>query len=282
MSRQIIRVMSYNVQVGINTLRPRQYLTQSWKHVLPHSQRLPNLDRVARLMHDIDIVGLQEVDAGSLRSNFINLSEYLAERAHFPYYYHQVNRNLGHIARNSNGLLSQFRPTEINDIRLPGLIPGRGAIMARFGSGKDALVLILLHLSLGKRARMRQLVYISELVNNFQHVILMGDMNCDPDSIEMQLLFKRTCLREPLQETLTFPSWRPQHHIDHILVTPELEVNAVHALNHAYSDHLPIVMELSLPKGVQLARLGYVNQVKYDTHARRLSENRQPPSGYRL
>jgi len=254
-SSQVLKVMSYNIQVGISTKQPHHYLTHSWKHVLPHSQRLANLDRVARLLGDFDIVGLQEVDAGSLRSNYINLAEYLAHKGGFPYWYHQVNRSIGRIAKHSNGLLSRFQPVEINDIPLPGLIPGRNAIMARYGSGEESLAVFMLHLALSRRARMRQLAMISERVNEFRHVILMGDMNCRPGSPEMNLLFKRTRLREPLEETLTFPSWRPQHHIDHILVTPELKVQKVHALHHAYSDHLPIVMELLLPKPIQLSRL---------------------------
>jgi endonuclease/exonuclease/phosphatase family metal-dependent hydrolase len=71
----------------------------------------------------------------------------------------------------------------------------------------------------------------------------------------MNLLFRRTRLHEPIEETLTFPSWRPQHNIDHILVTPEFKVHKVTALNHAYSDHLPILMELGLPEGIEMARL---------------------------
>ena len=50
MPSQVLRIMSYNIQVGISTKRPHHYLTHSWKHILPHTQRLTNLDRVARLM----------------------------------------------------------------------------------------------------------------------------------------------------------------------------------------------------------------------------------------
>src|SRR5210317_2444926 len=89
----ILRVLSYNVQVGIRTTRPHHYVTGSWKHFFPHAKRLANLDKIASTIQPYDIVGLQEVDAGSLRSNFINLTEYLAERSKFPYWYHQVNRN---------------------------------------------------------------------------------------------------------------------------------------------------------------------------------------------
>ncbi|MCW9023674.1 MAG: endonuclease/exonuclease/phosphatase family protein [Gammaproteobacteria bacterium] len=251
---QILRVLSYNVQVGIATSRARHYLTGSWKHVLPHTQRLTNLDQAASMIHGYDIVGLQEVDAGSIRSNFINLAEYMADRAEFPFWYHQVNRNLGRIAQHSNGLLSHFKPGEVRDIKLPGLIPGRQAIMAVYDSGKSPLAVFILHLALSKRARLQQLEYISEMVNEFPHAIVMGDMNCKVNSREMRLLFDKTGLREPLEELHTFPSWRPQSHIDHILVTSDLKVKNMQALSHDVSDHLPLSMEIELPDDVNFIR----------------------------
>lgn len=247
-----LRVMSYNIQVGITTSRPHHYLVHSWKHLLPHQQRLANLDRIANVIREFDIVGLQEVDAGSLRSNFINLTEYLSARAELPFWYHQVNRNLGRLAQHSNGLISRFRPSYLDDLRLPGLIPGRGAIMAHYGTGSEPLVMVMLHLALSQRARVRQLIEVAAIINEYKHVIVMGDLNCYPGSREMDVLFERTRLREPIEEILTFPSWRPQRHIDHILVTPDFQVNEVRVLNHAYSDHLPIVMELELPPDLQL------------------------------
>ena len=253
----ILRVLSYNVQVGIRTTRPHHYFTGSWKHLLPHTKRLANLDKIATTIQPYDIVGLQEVDAGSLRSNFINLTEYLAERSKFPYWYHQVNRNLGKVAQHSNGILSEFRPSVINDIKLPGLIPGRQAIMSSYESEADSLVVFVLHMALSRRARLSQFDYLSDLVNEFPHVIMMGDLNCRFDSPEMQLLFKRTRLHEPLEEAHTFPSWRPQHSIDHILVTSELNVRNVEVISHAQSDHLPIAMEIELPDSLALKRMSY-------------------------
>lgn len=255
MSGQHLRVMSYNIQVGIHTRSPHQYVIHSWKHLLPHPQRLTNLDKVAKVLAMCDFVGLQEVDAGSIRSNNINLVEYLALKAEFPYWYHQVNRNFGRIAKHSNGLLSRYHPSHVEDLSLPTLIPGRNAILSVYGSGEHAFALVIVHLSLSTRARMRQLAYIGERISDYRHVILMGDLNCKPDSKEMCMLFNRTRLHEPLEETLTFPSWRPAHNIDHILVTPEFKVLNVTALNHAYSDHLPIMMELGLPEGLNISRL---------------------------
>ena len=247
-----LRILSYNLQVGIKTSRPSQYITGSWKHLIPHSQRLSNLDDTLNFLEKYDIVGLQETDGGSLRSNYINLTEYLADRARFPHWYHQINRNLGHIAKHSNGLLSHPKPYEIENIRLPGLIPGRQAILAKYGNEKETLAVFVLHLALSKRARMRQLVMISEEVNRYEHAIVMGDLNCKIDSNEMQYLFHQTRLHEPLEELRTFPSWRPQHHIDHILVTSELEVVQAKPLKHVCSDHLPIMMEVKLPSTLDI------------------------------
>jgi endonuclease/exonuclease/phosphatase family metal-dependent hydrolase len=253
---QKIRLLSYNIQAGISTRRYRHYLTHSWKHVLPHAQRFDNLDRIARLVKSYDIVGLQELDAGSLRSGYINLTEYLSEKAGMPFWSDQTNRRIGRVARHSTGLLSRFPPTEIVEHRLPGRIPGRGVLFIRYGTKEHPLIVMIVHLALGKRTRMLQLDYISEMVNQYRHVILMGDMNCYSDSDEMDYLINRTLMREPFHGLDTFPSWRPQHNIDHILVTPTLQVDNIRALNFSLSDHLPLEMEISLPAEVRLDTAG--------------------------
>lgn len=249
---QRIRLLSYNVQAGISTERYRHYLTRSWKHVLPHAQRFSNLDRVARLVKDYDIVGLQELDAGSLRSGYINLTEYLSEKAHMPFWSDQTNRRIGRFARHSTGVLSRFQPTEIIEHRLPGKIPGRGALFIRYGNRHDSLVVLILHMALGRRARLRQFDYISEIVNEYRHVIVMGDLNCHSQSTEMDYLINRTMMSEPMHDMCTFPSWRPQRNIDHILVTPTLQVDHVKALNFSLSDHLPVEMQITLPESIHL------------------------------
>jgi endonuclease/exonuclease/phosphatase family metal-dependent hydrolase len=70
-----LRVLSYNIQSGIYTRHFGEYVTSSWKHVLPHRERVTNLDRIAGMLHGFDVVGLQEVDSGSLRSGFIDQTE---------------------------------------------------------------------------------------------------------------------------------------------------------------------------------------------------------------
>lgn len=248
-----LRLLSYNIQVGIGSKRYRDYVTESWKHVLPHAQIYHNLSRIAHAISDFDIVALQEVDAGSLRTSFINQTEYLATHAGFPFWHNQTNRNIGKIAAHSNGLLSRYRPTQIHDHKLPGLLPGRGVMMVRYGTHDNPLVLLIMHMALGKRARQRQFEYVARIVNQYEHVVVMGDLNCQPDSREMQFLISATDLCEPCHDLKTFPSWRPARTLDHILTSASLNVHDVHVLQHLHSDHLPIAMEITLPATFHIA-----------------------------
>ncbi|MGD8567549.1 MAG: endonuclease/exonuclease/phosphatase family protein [Gammaproteobacteria bacterium] len=247
-----IRLLSYNIQVGIGSTSYRHYVTTAWKHVLPHAQIYDNLQKIARAISGFDIVALQEMDAGSIRSSFINQAEFLADHGGFPFWYHQTNRRLGKIAQHSNGLLSKFKPSEVVDYKLPGFIPGRGVMVVRYGHPDNPLILLIVHLALSARARMQQLEFISEIVNCYEHVVVMGDLNCQPESRELQHLINCTNLCEPTHGLKTFPSWRPARKIDHILASPSLEIYDVHVLDHLLSDHLPIAMELQLPSGVEL------------------------------
>ena len=240
-------MLSYNIQVGINTSRYRHYLTHSWKHLLPHTKRTENLDLIARLVSDFDIVALQEVDSGSFRSSFINQIEYLAVRGRFPFWYNQINRNLGRFAQHSNGLLSRYRAHHLIEHKLPGLLPGRGVMEVRFGPADKPLVMLLVHLGLGKRARLRQLHYIAELINRYEHVIIMGDFNCTAQSDEIDTLLSQTHLCAPADNLHTYPSWQPVQNIDHIMVTPGIGINDVQVLNNSTSDHLPIMVEIAVP-----------------------------------
>jgi endonuclease/exonuclease/phosphatase family metal-dependent hydrolase len=242
-----LRLLSYNIQVGISTSRYRQYLTHSWKHLLPHTKRTENLDQIAHLVTDFDIVALQEVDSGSFRSSFINQIEYLAVRGRFPFWYNQVNRNLGRLAQHSNGLLSRYRAHHLIEHKLPGLLPGRGVMEVRFGPASEPLVMLLVHLGLGKRARIRQLNYIGELINRYQHVILMGDFNCTAQSDEIDSLLNKTHLCAPIDNLHTYPSWQPVQNIDHIMVSPSIGINDVQVLDNSNSDHLPIMVEIEVP-----------------------------------
>ncbi|GMR20376.1 MAG: endonuclease/exonuclease/phosphatase family protein [Gammaproteobacteria bacterium] len=247
-----LRILTYNIQTGIATTCYRDYFTHSWKHVLPHAERMQNLDGIAHDIRKFDIVGLQEVDAGSLRSGFINQTEYLATRGHFPHWYHQTNRNLGKFAQHSLGVLSRIKVASVTEYKLPGLFPGRGAMAVELGSGASTVLLLIVHLALSQRARLQQLAALHEIRSEHENVIIMGDFNFPSDSKEMEWVMSNMDMREPIHGLHTFPSWRPFRNIDHIFLSPGLEVSNVKALNFPYSDHLPVAMEVNLPASLVL------------------------------
>ena len=242
-----LRLLSCNILAGGSVRRYRHYVTESWKQVLPTRSKRGNLDNLAGLFADFDIVGLQESDAGSLRSGFLNQTQYLAEAAQFPYWSHQPNRKIAQFAASSNGLLTRIKPAEVRDYPLPSRIPGRGALWARFGHGDNALIVLVVHLSLGPVARARQIAFLAELIGRHQHVVLMGDLNTHAEGKELDPLYANTSLLRTHDSPATFPSWRPTRSIDHILVSASLKVEKRWALPHPVSDHLPLAARVSFP-----------------------------------
>ncbi len=243
---QRLSIASYNIQAGIHSSRYRHYLTHSWQHLLPTKKKRQNLERIAGLLRPFDIVGLQEVDSGGSRSEFIDQTEYLAYHANFPFWSNQINRRLGRLALHSNGLLSRLKPHSVHDYKLPGL-PGRGALLIRLGEDESPFYLCILHLALGRKARKRQLDFVSEIIQGLPRVIVMGDLNCEVNSPEMRHLLDKSNLVDPIEGLKTYPSWNPQRKLDHLLVTPDLRTENIRAINFAGSDHLPIAMDIFVP-----------------------------------
>lgn len=245
-----LKLLTFNIQVGIKTTKYRQYFTKGWKHVLPHEARNVNLRRIADVVRDYDLVALQEIDSGSLRSGFINQVEYIADRAEFPYWYTQLNRDLGPFAQQGNGVLSRIAPVEMEDHKLPGAIPGRGAILLRLPYGDETVSLVLLHLSLGERSRQLQLEYVRGLIDAEDHVVVMGDMNSHLSDLLFDSPLAETNLVPVDQVLPTYPAWRPALALDHVLVSPGLRIDEYEVLDCRLSDHRPIAVSVQLDDSV--------------------------------
>ena len=249
-----LRLLSYNIQVGIRTATFRQYLTGGWKHVLHHGERLRTLAAIADQVRGYDLVAVQEADAGSLRTGNLAQIEYLARRAGYPWWSERTNRRLGRLARHSIGVLARVVPDRAIRFALPGRVPGRGGLLLDFGTGDDCLRVVVVHLALGRQTRRRQLDYIAELIADAPHAVVMGDFNTPHGAPEMRRLFARTALVEPAAALRTWPAWRPLHNFDHILTTPQLRIERSSVLSESHSDHLPVALELIVPPTCGLGR----------------------------
>ena len=247
-----LRLLSFNVQAGIGTTRFSDYLLGSWKHLVASPANVRNIERIAEVLRQHDVVALQEVDGGSLRSRFKNQIVHLANVAEFPFWHQQLNRNLGRLGQFSNGLLSRVVPYHIEDHRLPGL-PGRGAFVVKYGHPDNPLVVVGVHLALGEKYRNAQLAYLRDLLRQYRHVIVMGDFNCLPEHL-INSPFSELDLRLMEGDHRTYPSWSPERHIDHILVSPTLDVVQHRVLEDCVlSDHLPVATEIMIPEDVRQA-----------------------------
>lgn len=250
-----LRLFCFNIHAGNAQTTFGEYLTRSWRHVLPDSGKHKNLSELARLLAGVDIAALQEVDGGSLRSGFMNQAEYLADVAAFPYWWQQRNRRIGRIAESSNCLLSRASPTLVEDHPLPGRIKGRGALLAVYGEGRETLAVVISHLSLGAKARATQFDFLNELVTPYRHVVLMGDFNCQPSSPSFRRFLERSGLRVPGPLALpTYPAWEPDRAIDHILISGDIHPLSYEAPALKLSDHLPVAVDIAVPEGVKLLR----------------------------
>ncbi len=235
-----LRILSYNIQAGIRTRRYSDYVTGSWRQLIPHHQHRDTLCAIAALVSGYDIAGLQEADAGSLRSGFIDQTRFIAEQAGFGFQYHQSNRRVGNLAHACNSLMSRWQPSSLAEHALPGAVPGRGALFCWYELPGITLLTVVVHLSLGQRARARQLAYLSELLRGHPHVVVMGDFNATPQTLAVRDFAAATRLRLLTGQCRTFPSWQPQRCIDHLFISPSLHARQVEVGQHTLSDHLPI------------------------------------------
>ena len=247
-SKNSVRFLTFNIQSGISTTGYSQYVTRYWKHVLPHEARAQNLARIGDLVEDFDVVALQEIDGGSIRSGYINQVEYLAARAAFPYWYTQCNRDLGPFAQMGNGVLSRIAPNKLEDHKLPGAIPGRGALVMRlpFGASNDGfdeeLMVVLLHLSLGGRSQAAQLEYVGELIDGHPNVVILGDLNAPLADVMNSSPLAGSGLRSHPRACPTYPSWAPSQIIDHALISESLTLKEYDVLDCGLSDHRPVAV----------------------------------------
>lgn len=245
-----LNLLTYNVQAASQTSSYREYVTKGWKQLIPHRHQLHNLNAIGDVLGDYDFVGLQEVDAGSFRSGFINQTRYLAGKGGFPFWFTQPNRDYGHLAKHSNGVLSRYQPTHYMHRKLPGM-PGRGMLVCEFSYGVETLAVIVVHLALGGRSQRRQFDFIREISDQYPYVVILGDFNKEPDSKEMTGLLAHGGFKDS-SDAWTYPSWKPRRKIDYILVSENMDVCSSEVVDYHLSDHLPIQLRVSLPETVQL------------------------------
>jgi endonuclease/exonuclease/phosphatase family metal-dependent hydrolase len=244
----LLRVMTYNI------------------HGCVGADRVVNPDKIAAIIAglDVDIVALQEVDAGHPRREYRNQAQMIAGMLGVEHIYFPVE--LEGLRRFGLAVLSRIPIVGFDQIRLPNVYPllnprKRGALRTRFETPAGRVYLINTHLSLFRLERRLQLTALMSggdftAVPANEPLVFCGDLNSGPSSdtykqVSRLLTDVQTASNNGPVEA-TFHAKNPFFRLDHIFVsshfTPLKTEVCRTADTAAASDHLPLVVDLELKK----------------------------------
>ena len=199
-----------------------------------------------------DIVGLVEVDLGSLRSSSVNQAESIAHAiGHAPGYqskygHRSINHRLPIVRKQGNAFLTRF-PDAVQRFHYFELGIKRLIIELEL----EQACLFLVHLSLKYRHRHHQMHHLLSLVKSSpKPVIVAGDFNTFLGDYEIGMFSAAAGLRNANTQGLpSWPSSRPRRQLDFILYSPGIEVTRFELPQVGYSDHLPLVCDFEVRRG---------------------------------
>ena len=195
-----------------------------------------------------DIVGLLEVDTGSYRTAALNQVESIAAGLN---HYHQssvkyAGGSFGRkapIFRNQANAVLTREPVDQNVFHFFDMGFKRLVIEVEY----TGVTLFLVHLSLRKRVRKKQLQMLAELIGNRPRVVVGGDFNALSGEDELRDFRKVLSLKSANIASLpTFPSWKPRKELDFILHSEDIALKSFAVTDVRFSDHLPLVANIEL------------------------------------
>lgn len=216
-----------------------------------------------------DIIALQEVVDHPGESR---MAPRIAEATGYNFVAYKAFTNDRHDPPNEQGnaILSRFDIEEagvhflsdIDDYAGTSETEPRIAVRACIRVGGTALAVFNTHLAhttdlTSCEMRRQQIDALLELVEP-ERTVLMGDFNVGPDSEELQKVNQvlTNADSEPTAPTAYLyehdksngnpARMQPQHRIDHIFVTPDIEVKSFEVLDTVASDHYPIAAVIRL------------------------------------
>jgi endonuclease/exonuclease/phosphatase family metal-dependent hydrolase len=242
-----ISVMTYNVHSGIGT----------------DGQVSPL--RIAQVIErcNPDIVALQELDAGLVRTSMIDQAHLIALTLEMSYHFHpSIKVEEGGYG---NAILSRPALRLVKAGPLPTepchpFFERRGAIWVEIEIAGSKVQIIATHFGLNRKERISQAEAITgpEWLGHPDcraPVILCGDFNSLPRSSPYRRVTRHLHdVQSALKGTRPKPTWPvqfPLMRIDHLFISPDLTVRSVTvprtSLTRLASDHLPLMVTLELP-----------------------------------
>jgi endonuclease/exonuclease/phosphatase family metal-dependent hydrolase len=195
---------------------------------------------------DPDIVGLIEVDTGSIRTGLVNQAQVIAKSlGHYSTYQckygaSSINTLMPIVRKQANAFLAAPR---VEGERFHYFDTGIKRLIIELEL--DDLCVFLVHLSLKFRHRHAQLRHLFELVrHSTKPVMVAGDFNTFWGEHEMALFMEATGLRSANRHRLpSYPARRPRIELDFILYSRGIEIESFEVPDVTYSDHRPLICD---------------------------------------
>jgi endonuclease/exonuclease/phosphatase family metal-dependent hydrolase len=196
-----------------------------------------------------DVVGLIEVDIGSIRTGMVNQAEFIARQLgcystyECKYGSDSVHTMVPIVRKQANAFLASPR---VKAQRFHYFDTGIKRLIIELEL--DKAIIFLVHLSLKYRHRQSQLRYLHDLVKGSQKpVVVAGDFNTFWGDHEIYLFMHAAGLRNANTEGLpSYPSRNPRRTLDFILYTDGIEVTQFGVPAVRFSDHLPLVCDFEV------------------------------------
>ena len=207
-----------------------------------------HLQEIAETINDVhpDIVGLQEVHAGTLQSRFVDqpaeLEKLTGLNGHFGSSFHFMGGEFG------NAILTRGQILSTRVDALPGQGEPRSLLEATIALRGGVVNVYITHFEawgrLQRRARVAQAACVQKIIGKSRHpYILMGDLNATPDDPEIRQLINARMVHDTLGPGLITHPLTGQR-IDYILVPQGWEARGTHVVRSGPSDHWPVVSTL--------------------------------------
>ncbi len=243
-----MRLLLYNIRYGAGA-GPSFHLPVPGAGYLKDSRN--NISKITDFIKsmDPDIVGLVEVDTGSIRTGGVNQVELMADSlGHFSSYQCKygegsLNNRLPIIRKQGNAFLAAPR---VQGERFHYFDTGIKRLIIELEL--DDLAVFLVHLSLKYRHRHYQLRHLHGLIKACDKpVIVAGDFNTFWGEHEIYLFMEAAGLRSANEHSLpSYPSRAPRKELDFILVSKGIEISGFEIPDITLSDHLPLVCDFEV------------------------------------
>ncbi|MCC7200847.1 MAG: endonuclease/exonuclease/phosphatase family protein [Gammaproteobacteria bacterium] len=205
---------------------------------------------------DPDVVGLIEVDTGSIRTGMVNQASYIADAiGHYSTYQckygeRSLNNLMPIVRKQGNAFLAAPR---VHGERFHYFEQGIKRLIIELEL--EHVAIFLVHLSLKFRHRHYQLRYLHQLMQRQKKpVIVAGDFNTLWGNHEIYLFMEAAGLRSANTASLpSYPSRWPRRELDFVLYGPGIEMSSFSVPSVTHSDHLPLVFDFEVT-GVPAAR----------------------------